>query len=173
MKKAALLFAVMMLSLQAFAQSYDTDFSCTRRLKISGKTTEMSGHLTYDGKERLDMDYSDPEGDWFRIDGTSVDMNLLGKKAKLQADKVPMVALQRSTLLNCLKGDWEQAAEDNNATSSVSEKIGFRTVKLTAGGAVPRGGYRSITIQYRLKDSRITRLILEELAGVEYTYEIK
>lgn len=173
MKRLILIACALMLSLASFAQTYDTDFTQTRRLKVSGRTTTMKGHLTYDGKEKLDMEYSDPEGDYFRVDGNKVDMNLMGVKSSIDAEKVPMVKLQRATLINCLAGRWEQAATDNNATTEVTEKTGFRTVKITAGGVIPRGGYKSITLTYRTKDGRVTRLVLEEPAGIENTYEIR
>jgi len=163
----------MLLSVASFAQTYDTDFTQTRRLKVSGKTTVMKGHLTFDGAEKLTMDYSDPAGDYFIIDGNTVKMNLQGKKAEMDASKVQMVTLQRATLLNCLSGKWEQAAKDNNATTEVTEKTGFRTVKITANGVVPRGGYKAVVLTYRIKDGKVTRLVLEEPAGIENTYEIK
>ena len=173
MKRIIIIACALLLSAAAFAQTYDLDFTQTRRLKASGKTSVMKGHLSFDGKDQLKMDYSDPAGDYFIVDGNKVDMNLLGVKAELDAEKVPMVALQRSTLLNCLSGKWEQAAKDNNATSEVTEKTGFRTVKITAKGVVPRGGYKSVTLTYRIKDGRVTRLILEEAAGIENTYEMR
>ena len=173
MKRIILLFCALALSVASFAQTYDTDFSQVRRLKASGKTTNMKGHLTFDGKEHLTMDYSDPAGEFFIIDGNQVKMNLMGPKAEVDADKVAMVKLQRATLLNCLSGNWEQAAKDNNATATVSEKTGFRTVKITAKGAVQRGGYKAVTLTYRIKDGILTRMVLEEPGGIESTYEIK
>ena len=156
MKKIAIILCALLLSATSFAQTYNLDFTQTRRLKVSGKTTVMKGHLDYDGKEKLSMTYSDPEGDYFIIDGNMVKMSLMGKSGELDANKVPMVALQRSTLLNCLSGNWKQAAEDNNATTSVTEN-----------------GYKSVTLTYRIKDSRVSRLILEEPAGIENTYEMR
>ena len=173
MKRIILFACALMVSLASFAQQYDTDFTQVRRLKASGKTTNMKGHLTFDGKERLNMDYSEPAGEFFIIDGNMVKMDLMGVKAEMDAEKVPMVKLQRATLLNCLTGNWEQAAKDNNATTSVTEKTGFRTVKIAAQGVVPRGGYKAVTLTYRIKDGRISRLILEEPGGIETTYEMK
>ena len=112
MKKFLTVICALLLSAAAFAQTYDLDFAQTRRLKASGKTTLMKGHLTYDGKDHLDMQYSDPAGDFFTIDGNMVKMNLLGVKAEMDSEKVAMVKLQRATLLNCLSGNWEQAAKD-------------------------------------------------------------
>ena len=173
MKRIIVFACALLLSAAAFAQTYDLDFTQTRRMKASGKTTVMKGHLTFDGKDHLNMDYSDPAGEFFTIDGNMVKMNLMGVKADMDATKVAMVKLQRATLLNCLSGNWEQAAKDNNANSEVTEKTGFRTVKITAKGAVQRGGYKSVVLTYRIKDGLVTRMILEEPGGIETTYEMR
>ena len=150
----------------------DTDFTQTRVMKVSGKTTEKIGHLTFDGNDHLTMTYSQPEGEFFIIDGNMVKMNMDGKKAELDAEKVKMVTLQRSTLLNCLSGNWEQAAADNDADLTVTEKDGQRNILIKAKGKVPRGGYASVELTYRLSDGMLTKMVLEEAIGVKNTYQI-
>ena len=172
MKRIALILCALVLSVASFGQNYDTNFKHTHRLKISGRTTLMQGHLKYDGGDQLSMIYSDPEGEYFVIDGSQIKMNLYGKKADLDASKVAMVKLQRATLLNCLNGNWEVAAKENNATATTSEKNGFRTVNIVSGKVVPRGGYKSVSITYRIKDGMVTRLSLEDAVGIEDTYEM-
>lgn len=173
MKRLGLMIMAMLLSVAAFAQKqYDTDFSQTRLVKVSGKTTEMEGHLIYDGLNDLRMNYSNPEGDYFYISGKLVMMNLNGKKADLDAEKVKMVNLQRTTLLNCISGNWEQAAIDNNADTKVTEKDGFRNVLITPRGKVPRGGYSSVDLTYRIQDNALVKMVLEESIGIVNTYVI-
>jgi len=172
MKRFTLVLCALLLTLAASAQKYDYDFTQTRVLKMSGKTTVKKGHITFDGKDQLAMIYTAPEGDYFIIDGPLVRMDVDGRQAELQSDKVPQVSLQRATLLNCLSGNWKQVAEDNNADASVTEKGGLRTVTLVSRKAV-RGGYKSVTLTYRIKDGVVTRMVLEETAGIENTYEIK
>ena len=99
-------------------------------------------------------------------------MNLNGKKADLDADKVKMVNLQRTTLLNCISGNWEQAAIDNNADTKVTEKDGFRNVLITPRGKVPRGGYSSVDLTYRIQDNALVKMVLEESIGIVNTYVI-
>ena len=172
MKRITLIVCALMLSLASFAQTYDTEFKHTHRLKVNGKTTVMKGRLTYDGSDKLSMIYSDPDSDYFIIDGAQIKMNLYGKKTEMDSEKVSMIKLQRATLLNCLNGNWEQAAKDNNATATSSEKLGFRTVNIVSGKVVPRGGYKSVSITYRIKDGKVTRLTLEDAVGIEDTYEM-
>ncbi len=174
MKHITLIIIAMLFSVSAFAQQiFDTEFTQTKLLKISGKTTEKAGHLVFDGNDHLSMIYSEPEGEYFIIEGNQVKINMDGKKADLDANKVKMVGLQRSTLLNCLSGNWEQAAEDNNADLTVTEDKGFRNVLIKAKGKVPRGGYSSVELTYRLSDGMMIKMVLEEAIGTINTYEIK
>ena len=106
MKHIALIVIALLFSISAFAQhTYDTDFTQTKVMKVSGKTTNKVGHILFDGNDQLSMTYTEPEGEYFIIDGDKVKINMDGKKAELDADKVKMVKLQRATLLNCLSGN--------------------------------------------------------------------
>ena len=174
MRHITLTILAMLFAVTAFAQqTFDTDFSQTKLMKISGKTTDKAGHLVFDGNDHLSMIYSKPEGEYFIIEGNQVKINLDGKKADLDAEKVKIVKLQRATLLNCLSGNWEQAAVDNNAELTVTEENGFRNVLIKAKGKIPKGGYKSVELTYRLSDGKIIKMVLEEAIGVINTYEIK
>lgn len=174
MKRFSLIIIAVLFSVAAYAQQkYDTDFTQTKVMKLSGKTTNKVGHITFDGNDQLQMIYSEPQGDYFIIEGNKVKMNLDGKKAELDAEKVKMVKLQRATLLNCLSGNWEQAAIDNNAETSITEDKDLKTISINAKGKVPKGGYKSVELTYRLSDSGMVKMVLEEAIGIINTYEIK
>ena len=174
MKHITLIIIAMLLSMAAFAQTnVETDFTQTKVLKVSGKTTEKAGHIVFDGNDHLTMTYTQPEGEYFIIEGNMVKINLDGKKADLDANKVKMVGLQRSTLLNCLNGDWEQAAVDNNAELTITEENGMRNVSIVAKGKIPKGGYKSVELTYRLSDGKITKMVLEEAIGTINTYNME
>jgi hypothetical protein len=173
MKHITLIIIAVLFSMTAFAQqTFDTDFTQTKLMKISGKTTDKAGHLTFDGADQLSMIYTEPEGDYFRIEGNMVKINMDGKKVELDAEKVKMVGLQRSTLLNCLSGNWEQAAADNNAELTVTEEKGLKNISIVAKGKVPKGGYKSVELTYRLSDNALVKMVLEEAIGIINTYEI-
>ena len=105
MKHITLIIIAVLFSVTAFAQqTFDNDFTQTKVMKVSGKTINKAGHIVFDGKDQLKMTYTEPSGDSFIIDGNKVKINMDGKKADIDADKVKMVGLQRSTLLNCLSG---------------------------------------------------------------------
>lgn len=172
LKRFLLIISVLLISLHLFSQqNYEIDFIQTKVVKISGKTTEKAGHLVFDGNDQLSMIYSDPEGEFFIIDGNMVKMNLDGKKAEINADKIKAVKLQRATLLNCLSGNWEQAAEDNNAEVTTSEEDGLDVITLTAKGKIPKGGYASVGLAYD-KAGVLVKMVLEEAVGSINTYEM-
>lgn len=174
MKRIFLIISLSFMSLILFSQQrYDIDFTQTKVMKASGITTEKAGHLIFDGKEQLTMTYTEPMGEYFNIEGSKVKMNLDGKKSELNADKVKAVNLQRSTLLNCLSGNWEQAAVENNAEVTSTEDNGLKTIELTAKGKVQRGGYSSVILTYRIADGTLIKMILEEPMGIINTYEMK
>lgn len=173
MKHITLILIAVLFSITAFAQqTFDTDFTQTKLMKISGKTTDKAGHLTFDGADQLSMIYTEPEGDYFRIEGNMVKINMDGKKVELDAEKVKMVGLQRSTLLNCLSGNLEQAAADNNAELTVTEEKGLKNISIVAKGKVPKGGYKSVELTYRVSDNTLVKMVLEEAIGIINTYEI-
>lgn len=173
MRKIIIVAIALLISSYLYSQqNYDIDFIQTKVVKLSGKTTEKAGHLTYDGAEQLSMTYTNPDGDYFNIDGMKVQINLDGKKANLDAEKAKTVKLQRATLLNCLSGHWDQAAIDNNAEVTTTEEDGLKTITLTAQGKVPRGGYASVVLTYRINDGTLVKLILEEAVGSINTYEL-
>lgn len=174
MKHLTLIIIALLFSVTAFAQTtYDADFTQTKVMKVSGKTTNKAGHILFDGNDQLTMTYTEPEGDYFKIEGNNVRINMEGKKLNLDAEKTKMVGLQRSTLLNCLSGNWEQAATDNNADLTITEENGLKTVSIVAKGKVPRGGYKSVVLTYRLSDNAMVKMILEEAIGIINTYEIQ
>ena len=155
----------MLFSLTAFAQqTFDTDFTQTKVMKVSGKTTEKAGHLTFDGVDQLSMIYSEPEGDYFKVEGNIVKINMDGKKVE--------ILNVRFALLNCLSGNWEQAATDNNAELIVTEEKGLKNISIVAKGKVPKGGYKSVELTYRVSDNTLVKMVLEEAIGIINTYEI-
>lgn len=174
MKHITLIIIALLLSFGAIAQTtFDTDFSQVKMMKVSGKTFDKTGHIIFDGNDHLSMTYTEPEGEYFIIEGNMVRINMDGKKADLDAEKVKTVELQRATLLNCLSGNWEQAAIDNNAETTISEENGLKTISIVANGKVPKGGYKSVVLTYRVSDGMMIKMVLEEAVGSINTYELK
>ena len=73
--------------------------------------------------------------------------------------------------MNCITGKWQQAATDNNAETSVTDKGANKVVTLTAKKTAPRG-YSKIVITYRKSDNLPVELVFEEFNGTVTTYKM-
>lgn len=153
------------------AQTIESTFQQTRLIKASGKSTESNGKLQFQNPDKLNMTYTNPVGDYFIIDGKTVKINLKGKKATIDTDKNAAVRTQKNTLLNCIKGNWQEAASDNNADFSSTDKGKDKIITITAKKASLKG-YSKITLTYRKADNMLTEMILEEFNGIVNTYKM-
>ncbi len=175
MKKLTIIAFLIISTIATWAQrTYDADFTQIKVTKGSETMVEKAGHLVFDGAENLVMTYSQPEGESFIIEGNLVKINMDGKNVVLNADKLKSVGSQRATLLNCMAGNWEQAAIDNDAETTIIEEDGNRTIFIDARGAkkTVKGGYITVTVTYRIADGALLTMILEQKNGVINTYEM-
>lgn len=176
MRKFLLIVTFVLANMTLFAQQkYDTEFTQIKYMKVSGKTVEKAGHIVFDGADHLTMNYTEPEGEFFIIDGNIVKINMDGKNVEIDANNVNSVGIQRAILLNCLSGNWQQTVADHKAESIVTEEDGVRTVYINAKGnkKITKGGYVTVTLTYRVSDGALLMMILEQKNGIINTYEIK
>lgn len=167
-----LLFVCLMLAgFIVSAQNVECQFKQSTFIKASGKTLESEGTLKLVGKDKMEMNYTKPAGDYFIIDGKSIKMNLRGKKSVMDTEKNTAMRNYRNTLLNCIHGNWKQAATDNNADITITEKGNNKVVTITAKKQAPRG-YSKIIVTARKSDNLPVEMVLEEFNGTVTTYKL-
>ncbi len=170
-------FLLSILTLIAFtfclnAQNVECKFQQSKFIKASGKTIESEGTLKLNkSAEKLEMNYSKPAGDYFIIDGKTMKINVKGKKSVVDTDKNAAMRAQRNTLINCISGNYKQAATDNNAECTISEKGSNKIVTLKAKKTATRG-YNKIVITYRKSDNLPIEMVMEEFNGTTTTYKM-
>ena len=169
--KKLLTVLVAMLAFAASAQKVECHFQQSKFIKASGKTVTSEGNLKLYSNDKMEMNYTNPAGYYFIIDGKTIKMNVRGKKSVVDTEKNAVMRAQRNTLMNCVSGNWKQAAADNDATSSVAEKGSNKVVTLTAKKAATRG-YSKIVITYRKSDNLPVEMVLEEFNGTVTTYKM-
>jgi outer membrane lipoprotein-sorting protein len=169
--KRILTIVIAMLAFAASAQKVEARFTESKFIKASGKTIEAEGNLKLFSTDKMELRYSKPAGDYFIIDGKTVSTSIRGKKSTVDTEKNAAIRAHRNTLMNCVNGDWKQAATDNNAETSVTEKGANKVVTLRAKKTAPRG-YSRITITYRKSDNIPVELVFEEFNGTVTTYKI-
>ncbi len=165
MKKITLFIIIVNCIFSLGAQSQiNASFAQQKTIKASGKTIESKGTVLYQSPETLKMNYTQPAGDYFIIEGNMLKINMNGKKSTVDVTKNAVMKTQKSTLLNCIKGNYKQVATDNNAEYTVKEAGASRIVTITAKKAATRG-YSKITLTYRKSDNMVTEMVLEEFNG--------
>ena len=170
MKKSLILVFSVFLAWAASAQMTECSFTQARTIQASGKIIRSEGVVSYKSPDQLTMTYTDPEGEYLVISGSMLRANTQGQKISVDTDKNARFKNLRNTLLNCIDGNYEQAAQDNDAELAVSEKNGIKTVQMKARKAAPRG-YSKIIMEY-IKGLPV-RMVLEEFGGISTEYLFK
>ena len=165
MRKLIALIAATVFVTGAWAQTYEGAFTQTKTIKASGRTIVSKGNLTYTAPDQLSMLYTSPEGDYMIIDGPYMRSDLNGTAVDVDTSKNAQMRNLRNTLLNCIAGDVETVARENDAELVSKPKSGGgKTVTLTARRQAARG-YSKIVLEYRA-DGVLTSMIMEEFGGV-------
>ena len=171
MKKVLLISLGLCFALAAFAQqATECSFTQVRTIRASGKVSRAEGVISFKAPDQLTMTYTDPQGEYLVISGPMLRSNAQGQNLSVNTDKNPRFRLLRNTLLNCITGQYEQAAADNDADLVVSEKAGVKSVSMTARKAAVRG-YSKIVLEY-VKGLPV-RMVLEEFGGISTEYRFK
>ena len=167
MKRILMRLVLLSTAWMAHAQQIDCNFTQDRTIRASGKVFHSEGRVSFKAPDQLTMTYTDPQGEYLVISGPMLRSNTQGKQLSVDTEKSPMFKNLRNPLLNCIMGDYETAASDNDADLSVSEKAGVKTVTMKARKAAPRG-YSQIVMEY--KKGLPVRMVLEEFGGILTEY---
>ena len=111
-----LLIATTILSLHKPNETREFGFTETHVMPKMNKTTVSEGTMHFKAPDDLRMDYTKPAGDYTLIAKDKFDVFKGGKMQHLNVkDPKQKMAIYRATLLACIGGDVEKAAQLNNA----------------------------------------------------------
>lgn len=171
--KKFIIAALVLLMAVPFAQAQQIKGSFTRiiTIPVADKVLHGNGNVTFTAPDKLEMTYSEPAGEFLSIDGKMLKSKSMGKTISVDTDKNAIFRKLRNTLLNCITGNYEKAAEDNNADIKTSQEGGLKTVTLTARKAAV-SGYSKIILDYNKKNLPV-RMVLEEFGGLLTEFQFK
>jgi len=169
MKKLLILLSLLLCGFAADAQDLSCTFTQKKTLKALNKVIPGVGTVTYTAPDQMSMIYSEPEGEYLIIEGNVLKNSVNGKAITVDTSKNAYMRNLKNTLLNCIKGDYETAAEENNASLVVEEKNGIKTATILARKQAVKG-YSRIVMDYD-KKGRPVRMVLDEFAGIETEYK--
>ena len=171
MKKLLILLSLLACGLVAGAQEMSCTFVQKKTIKATHKVIPGEGTVTFTAPDHLNMTYSVPEGEYLVIEGNELRNCVKGKVLTVDTTKNARMRKMRNTLLDCIMGAYEKAAQENDATLIVNEKGGVKTVSMLAKEVQP-SGYSKIIIDYNKKGLPV-RMVLEEFTGIETEYTFK
>ncbi|MCR5017701.1 MAG: outer membrane lipoprotein carrier protein LolA [Bacteroidales bacterium] len=170
MRKLMTILAALLVAAAASAQTVEGSFVQTKTIKASGRSIVSKGNLSYTAPDQVSMIFTDPEGDYMIIDGPFLRSDLNGTAMDVDTSRNAQMRNLKNTLLNCIAGDVEKVAADNDADLVSKPKNGGRVVTLTAKKAAARG-YSRIVLEYR-QDGMLTYMLLEEFGGISTEMKI-
>ncbi len=168
MKKTLLFFVLLCCTTLAVAQQIDCRFTQDKTIKASGKVIHSEGVVSFNAPDNMTMTYTKPEGEYLIISGPMLRSNSQGQQLSIDTSKNPRFRTMCNTLLNCIMGNCETAASDNDADLTVSEKTCIKTAEMKARKPAPRG-YSKIIMEY--KNDLPIRMVLEEFNGISTEYK--
>jgi len=170
MKKIFVL-ALLLMGLNAGAQSFESTFVQTKTLKMTGKKIVSEGTITYTEPANLAMIYSKPEGDYFIVDGPFLRFDLRGVSLDVDTSTNKTVRIQRNAILYGIQGKYEDIAKEMDADLTVTDVKGGKHVVIKVRKPALKG-YTGMELDYNAK-GRITRMVLEEAGGISTEYLVK
>ena len=136
------------------------------------KTTTRQGTMVFVSPDRLTMDYHQPAGDYTHITGDSFDVCKNGKVQHFPVkDPTNRMSLFRATLLYCLGGEVDKAAELNHAEKTFSNEANKHICTLTVENAAPKD-IAMLRLEYDARSSRLLSLTITEGNGNYTVYAL-
>ena len=169
--KKILVLTLLLMGLNAGAQSFESTFVQTKTLKMTGKKIVSEGTITYTEPASLAMIYSKPDGDYFIVDGPYLRFDLRGISLDVNTDTNKSVRIQRNAILYGIQGKYEEIAKEMDADLTVSDVKGGKHVVIKVRKPALKG-YTGMELDYNAK-GRITRMVLEEAGGISTEYLVK
>ena len=169
--KKILVLTLLLVGLNAGAQSFESTFVQTKTLKMTGKKIVSEGTISYTEPANLAMLYTKPDGDYFIVDGPYLRFDLRGVTLDVNTDTNKAVRIQRNAILYGIQGKYDEIAQEMDADCTVSNVKGGKHVVIKVRKPALKG-YTGMELDYNAK-GRITRMVLEEAGGISTEYLVK
>lgn len=161
---------MLLCSIVAGAQTLEGTFTQAKTIQASGRVIRSQGNFSFTAPDQLAMIYTQPDGDFFIIDGPVLRMDLRGNAVQLDTRRNALAKAQSDAILFSISGNYQRIAESMNADMTESTRNGVKTVTITARQAAPRG-YSKLILDYRA--GKLTRMVLEEFGGISTEYMLQ
>lgn len=156
-------------------KSFNSKFTELQYRRSSRQSQDMEGKLYFDAIGRLSMLYTDPEGDYIIIDGTTYVTKQSGHKKHYSTDKKGLMADWSSSMIHSMKGEVEEVAQANNAEirSKIDNSYYYFTLLRQDTGKKKKSDVVRIVLRYNKKTCLLVYMSIEDRAGNTTTYALQ
>lgn len=170
MKKIISVFAAL-LCVTALSAQVKLEASFTHTKTAAGTTEKDAGKIYYAEPGSLSLHYDAPSTNLIVIDGTNVFIRQDGRERRFDTTRNAPMRGMSATLLNCVKGDTQKVADENDADIQVQKFARSTDVTITARRKAVRG-YSRIELSYRKSDGLLQYMRLTEFNGNVNEYKM-
>lgn len=173
MKRLTFISILLLLVAQSFAfdKSLVCDFDQAKYMKIVKEPVKSAGKLYYQG-ECMSMIYSQPEGEYFKISDTKIQM-LTGKSNVNKPLKGDSQFKQlRDLLILSMKGDLKTLQEQTASNIEHKTEGNLEKYVLTSKEKIQKG-YNKIVLNYNKTNGALEYMELHQPNGNYTTYTLK
>ena len=129
------------------------------------KSETREGNLVYQAPDDLRMDYTSPAGDYILITADKMEQCKKGKTQSVRVkNRENRYTVYRATLLSCLAGDIERAAELNDAKAECKKSGNKYVCTITSDDAKSKE-IKQIQLEYDATTGRVLMITLTEGNG--------
>ncbi|MBR6118205.1 MAG: outer membrane lipoprotein carrier protein LolA [Paludibacteraceae bacterium] len=159
-----------LMALHPANEKVSCSFTEVRVMPKVKKTETREGTLVYQAPNDLRMDYTSPAGDYILITADKLEQCKKGKTQSVRVkDRDNRYTIYRATLLSCLAGDIDRAAELNDAVSEC-KKVGNKYVCTITAEVAKSKDMKQIQVEYDVTTGRVLTIKLTEGNGNYATY---
>lgn len=142
----------------------EADFALTKTTAGKQAAEKLSGKIYYSAPGSLALHYDAPSTNLVVIAGNNVFIRQDGRERRFDTDRNAPMRGMSETLLNCVKGDTQKVADENDADINVQKFARSTDVVITARKKAARG-YSRIELSYRKSDNFLQYMKLVEFNG--------
>ena len=165
---AALLFAI---TLSAQTKGLEANFTLTKTTAAKSAAETSKGKIYYAEPGSLALHYAAPSENLMVISGNAVYSRQGDKERRFDTTKNAPMRSMAATLINCVKGETQKVADENDADITVKDFARTKDVTITARKKAARG-YSQIKLSYNRSDGNLIYMKLTEFGGTVSEYKM-
>ncbi len=155
-------------------KSFTAKFTEMQYRHATKQSNEMYGKMYFDAIGRIAMIYTEPEGDYVIIDGSTIVTKRKGQKSHFSGAKANAMTELSNNIMHCMTGEINLVAEENDAELRSKADNTYYNFILTRRTIDPKQKHQlvKLTLRYDKRSCALVLLMAEDASGNTSTYAL-